>query len=66
VSALDQVQLAEITQSRAVTRHPPFPPAPHEEETCVAENAPPPAGGHSGEPTELPGALVGERPGTDA
>lgn len=41
VSAFDQVQLAEVTQYRAVTRHPPFPHVPHEEDTCVAENAPP-------------------------
>ncbi|AIE83216.1 Rv3235 family protein [Actinotignum schaalii] len=73
VSTLDQVQLAEITQYRAVTRHPPFPPALHEEGTCVAENAPPtgaPAGESAGElaseHAELPDALVGERPGTDA
>ncbi|MDE1557581.1 MULTISPECIES: Rv3235 family protein [Actinotignum] len=73
VSTLDQVQLAEITQYRAVTRHPPFPPAPHEEDTCVAENAPPArglvaesAGELAGEPAELPDALIGERPGTDA
>ncbi|MFG6286079.1 Rv3235 family protein [Actinotignum schaalii] len=62
VASFDQVQLAEVTQYRAVTRHPPFSRVPHEENTCVAENPPPTAD----EPQIISGDLLDAQAATDA